>query len=163
MDLAAVLWRFLARHEPCVARAAGVADFQLVTTVPSGSSARDEARRNLRRIVGELCGATRSRYERLLVPTDRGVDERDFDPDRYRAVRSLDGENILLIDDTWTTGRSAQSAAYALKQAGAGVVAFVVIGRHINLDFGDNERLVKQLPAPFDWDDCAIHAAGGGS
>ena len=40
-SLAAILWRFLAEHERCVARAAGTDRFDLVTTVPSGDRARD--------------------------------------------------------------------------------------------------------------------------
>ena len=40
--LAAILWRFLVAHEECVAAAAGVAGFDLVTTVPSSSPQRDE-------------------------------------------------------------------------------------------------------------------------
>ena len=35
-SLAAILWRFLAEHERCVARAAGTKRFELVTVVPSG-------------------------------------------------------------------------------------------------------------------------------
>ena len=35
LQLAAVLWRFLVQHEPCIARALGVAAIPLVTTVPS--------------------------------------------------------------------------------------------------------------------------------
>src|SRR5947209_4480072 len=42
MQLAAVLWRFLVAHEGCVARAAGVESFPLVTTVPSSNRFRDE-------------------------------------------------------------------------------------------------------------------------
>jgi len=156
-DLAAVLWRFLVSHERCVASTAGVSGFQIVTTVPSGSTARDDGRVNLRRIAGEVCGATRDRFERLLVPTDTGTDTRDYDPNRYRAVRQLSGENVLLIDDTWTTGHSAQSAAYALKQARAGAVALVVIGRHVNREWDDTDQLLKKLSGPFDWDDCVVH------
>jgi adenine/guanine phosphoribosyltransferase-like PRPP-binding protein len=37
----------------------------------------------------------------------------------------------LLLDDTWTSGGTAQSAAVALKQAGARSVAVVVLGRHL--------------------------------
>ena len=42
IQLAAVLWRHLERHEPCLARRAGISTFDLVTTVPSGDRARDE-------------------------------------------------------------------------------------------------------------------------
>ena len=47
-----------------------------------------------------------------------------------RARRAPEAE-VLLLDDTWASGASAQSAAVALKQAGAGAVAVVVIGRHV--------------------------------
>ena len=39
---------------------------------------------------------------------------------------------MLLVDDTWVSGASAQSAAAALKAAGARRVALVVIGRHVD-------------------------------
>jgi hypothetical protein len=42
------------------------------------------------------------------------------------------GADVLLIDDTWVSGASAQSAAAALKAAGARRVALVVIGRHVD-------------------------------
>ncbi|GAA1922385.1 hypothetical protein GCM10009716_33650 [Streptomyces sodiiphilus] len=69
----------------------------------------------------------------------------------------LRGENVLLIDDTWTTGHHAQSAAAALKSAGAGSVAIVVLGRHLNRTFGDTEWLVEQARLrSFSWDACAF-------
>jgi hypothetical protein len=55
---------------------------------------------------------------------------RDLDPDRFRAPGQLTGAAVLLLDDTWTSGASVQSAAVALKQAGARSVAAVVLGRH---------------------------------
>ena len=56
---------------------------------------------------------------------------RALDPDRFRAPRPLTGASVLLLDDTWTSGGSAQSAAVALKRAGARSVAAVVLGRHV--------------------------------
>src|ERR1700751_3660025 len=41
--LAAILWRFLEGHEECVAHAARVAAFDLVTTVPSSKPERDRS------------------------------------------------------------------------------------------------------------------------
>ena len=57
---------------------------------------------------------------------------RSLDPGRFRAAQPVTGAEVLLLDDTWASGASAQSAAAALKQAGAGSVAVVVIGRHVN-------------------------------
>ena len=61
-----------------------------------------------------------------------GADDRarDLDPERFAAAR-LDGARVLLLDDTWTTGASVQSAAMALRAAGASGVAAVVLGRHL--------------------------------
>ena len=63
---------------------------------------------------------------------------------------------MLLIDDTWTTGANAQSAAAALKDAGAGTVAAVVIGRHLNRDWHENDLRLRALGESFDWEHCAL-------
>ena len=57
---------------------------------------------------------------------------RALDPGRFCAPRPLDGAAVLLLDDTWTSGGTAQSAAVALKRAGARWVAVVVLGRHLS-------------------------------
>jgi len=157
-DLAAVLWRYLREHEPCLSAAAGVDGFDLVTTVPSSDHARD-ADHPLRRIAGELVAPTRERYERLLRRSTATVAGRDFSPEKYVVRRGLAGESVLLIDDTWTTGASVQSAAAALRGAGAARVAAVVVGRHVRPKFQENERRLRAIPRPFDWSTCAWHPA----
>jgi hypothetical protein len=68
-----------------------------------------------------------------VLLTQPGADPwmRALDPGRFRAARPLPGAAVLLLDDTWTSGGSAQSAAVALKRAGARSVATVVLGRHL--------------------------------
>jgi predicted amidophosphoribosyltransferase len=154
-QIAAVLWRHLAGHEPCVAAEAQVDAFGLVTTVPSGDRARDD-HHPLRDIVGHTVGPTRHRYVHLLERSTVDTAPRTFDPTKFRARRRLDGEPVLLIDDTWTTGASAQSAGAALKQAGAGPVAAVVIGRHLKRDWHENDRRLRSIASPFDWDRCVF-------
>jgi predicted amidophosphoribosyltransferase len=154
IELAAVLWRFLAGHERCLARAAGSDGFEIVTTVPSSDPVRDEAH-PLRWIVGELVASTRSRHERLLTRSRAEAPSREFSPSRYLTARSLLGEDVLLIDDTWTTGASAQSAAAALRAAGCGAVGAVVIGRHVNREWGNNDERLRGLP-DFHWGQCAL-------
>jgi predicted amidophosphoribosyltransferase len=154
LELAAVLWRFLERHEVCLARAAGVEAFELVTTVPSSDPLRDQ-HHPLRWIVGELVAPTRERHERLLVTSGVEVAPREFSPARYLPTRPLASEPVLLIDDTWTTGASAQSAACALLAAGAGAVAAVVLGRHVNREWGQNDERLRALPR-FDWERCSV-------
>ena len=83
-----MLWRFLQHHEVCVAQAAGVETFPLVTTVPSSIRDRDQGH-PLRTIVGELVGPTRERYEALLARTHIDVPPREAHADKYRARRPL--------------------------------------------------------------------------
>ncbi len=154
IELAAVLWKFLDRHEVCLCGASGVERFDVVTTVPSSDPLRDQTH-PLPWIVGELCAATRQRYQRLLQRSRVTLSEREFSAAKYMTSRDLRGEDVLLIDDTWTTGASAQSAASALTAAGSGSVAAVVIGRHINREWGPNDRDLAALPA-FTWDRCAL-------
>ena len=155
VELAAVLWRYLAEHERCLARAARVEHFEVVTTVPSGDRRREE-RHPLRHIVGELVAPTRERYERLLRRTEAEQAPREFDARRFEPVRQLSGEAVLVVDDTWTTGASAQSAAAALREAGAGPVGAVVIGRHLNREWHHNDRRLRGITQPFDWSRCAL-------
>lgn len=155
VELAAVLWRFLALHERCVTAAAGLSAFELVTTVPSGARERDGGH-PLRRIVGELVGPTRQRYVPLLRRSPLAVRPREVHPRKFEPLRRLDGERVLLIDDTWTTGASARSAAAALREAGGGPVAAVVIGRHLNRRWGENDRRLRGLAPAFDWRRCGV-------
>jgi predicted amidophosphoribosyltransferase len=155
--LAAILWRFLQDHEACVANAAGTERFDLVTTVPSSDPIRDE-HHPLRTIVGELVGPTRERHRRLLQRSAAQIRERAFSEAKFEATASLAHQSILLIDDTWTTGASAQSAAAALKAAGAERVAAVVIGRHLNREWHENDRRIRGITRPFEWQACALCA-----
>ncbi len=158
MGLAAVLWRFLALHEDCIAGHCALPGFDVVTTVPSTSGREDHP---LRTMVAHVVGATRDRHRDLLTPSqDAAALGRTASSSRYTSS-ALWGENVLLVDDTWTTGHHAQSAAAALKAAGAGSVAIVVLGRHLNLSFGDTAALVEQARLrSFSWDVCALRPWG---
>jgi hypothetical protein len=178
-DLALILERFLARHEACLACECGIQDcpasaggstrwtpssggvgrFDLVTTVPSSDTNRDE-RHPLRWIVGELVSPTADRHERLLRRSTAPFERRRFDRHRYEPTRALSGERVLLVDDTWTTGASAQNAAAALRDAGASTVAAVVIGRHLNREWHENDARLRTLARPFGWSRCAVCIGG---
>jgi hypothetical protein len=151
--LGAVLERFLDGHERCVAAAAGVEAFTIVTAMPGRA---DRNRGPLRTLV-RGCPSVGGRLFPVLVGGGQAVPHR-FSPARFRARRVLRGEAVLLIDDTWTSGASAQSAAYALRRAGASRVGLVVIGRHVNPGFGD-QRARCEEPSGFRWSTCAEHRA----
>jgi len=98
-----------------------------------------------------------------LVATPDYHQARELDPDRFAAA-PVAGGRILLLDDTWTTGASAQSAAMALRRAGARSVATVVLGRHINPEFESIRTRGPRPPhafyledMPFLLESCAVH------
>ncbi len=157
LGLAAVLARFLAEHEACLTRAAQSTGFRLVTTVPSRELRADESRARLREIVGRRCPGTAGRFTRVLRAAGADGPSHRYTPARYRATVALEGLDVLLVDDTWTTGASAQAAARALKAAGAHRVALVVIGRHVNPAWADHALRIRGLSA-FSWSSCARHA-----
>jgi hypothetical protein len=159
-QLAAILWRHLESHEACLARASALAStsFPLVTTVPSGRADGLDPH-PLQTMVGELVGCTKQRHRPLLACTNHQLPLHEFDPDRFSATCPLDGEPVLLIDDTWTTGAHAQGAAAALKRAGAGPVTALVIGRFLNRDYRDNDRRLNAIQTPFEWARCPWCAA----
>lgn len=53
--------------------------------------------------------------------------------------------HVLVLDDTWTKGGHAQSAALTFRQAGAVKVSILVAARWINLGYGGNEEFIRQL------------------
>jgi hypothetical protein len=62
-----------------------------------------------------------------------------------RVGTPVAGADVLVVDDTWVSGGSAQSAAAALKLAGARRVAIVVLGRHVNPGDARSERFLAEL------------------
>ncbi|MGX2996098.1 ComF family protein [Streptomyces sp. JNUCC 64] len=154
LGLAAVLWRFLALHENCVAERCEIPAFDVVTTVPSTRGRVDHP---LRSMVAETVAVTRERFRDLLVPGPKATSlGRVPSRERYTSQR-LRGEHVLLVDDTWTTGSHAQSAAATLKSAGAGRVAVVVLGRHLNIGYGTTASHVEQaMLRRFSWGICVL-------
>jgi hypothetical protein len=87
-----------------------------------------------------------------------GRQGRDLDPGRFLAQRIPAGASVLLLEDSWVSGASAQSAAVALKLAGARYVAIVALGRHVNpADPGAAPLVTRLAPARYDPLACAVH------
>src|SRR5205807_10212935 len=88
----------------------------------------------------------------------RGDKARAPTPARFRADRAGPGPPVLLLADSWVSGASAQSAAAALKRAGARHVAVVVLGRHVDPADRRSAPLAARLaPSGYDPDRCAVH------
>lgn len=145
--LRAMLTGFLRDHGPCVWRAAAMsARACTVAVVPSGQG-RPGAHPllDLVRPCVDLPATT------LVTDQREAVHRRGVSVGWLRVSGRLAARDVLLIDDTWVSGGSAQSAAAALKRAGAAQVAIVVLGRH--LDPGDPRsagllRALRSAPPP---------------
>ena len=150
-DLRALLLVFLREHGPCVWRAAAMPPPSHVAVVPSGRGR--PGRHPLAALIMPYLALP---WARLALTTPDGPGGHHLDPGRFRAggllhsAVSLRGAAVLLLDDTWTSGGSAQAAAVALRAAGARHVAVLVLGRHL-------DRLPPGLGLPFRLDRCAVH------
>lgn len=149
--LLALLLAFLHDHGGCVWRHAGMPPPTRLAVVPTGCG---------RPGPHPLLEMT-APYLRLPVTPlaiRPGSQGRDLDVDRFRASASAVRASVLLVDDTWVSGASAQAAAVALKLAGASHVAAVVLGRHINPADPLAAPLAAALAAaPYDPSACAVH------
>jgi len=74
-------------------------------------------------------------------------------PDAFSTSPNLEGKRVLLLDDVYTSGARAQSAAFALRRAGAEVTALCVIGRRYNPSYSEqsSEVFSAQSSVPFTW------------
>ena len=130
--LTAMLARFLREQGGQVWRAAGlIAGPGLAAVVPSGQG---------RPGAHPLAGIVASCVDVPIVPLSsapgaaaraRGLAD-GVAAGWLTVGGAVAGADVLLVDDTWVSGASAQSAAAALKAAGARRVALVVIGRHVD-------------------------------
>lgn len=126
-------------HEKCIEKRVG----QVVTsrvTVPStkgrsGIHPFDALARNMNAVDDSL----------ILVPATGATNDRNVDGARFgiHPQRSLQGEHVLVLDDTWTTGARTQSAALTLRNAGADHVSIMVLGRWVSRSFGNNIEYLK--------------------
>lgn len=142
VGLAAVLWKWLALHEKCMARYVGATQFDLVTTVPSTGGRTGTY--PLQDLVSKFVVGSGARYAPLLTLSTPAAAHRGFAAERFNVSASANGRTVLIIDDTWTTGAHAQSAAAALKLAGARAVGVLAIGRWMNLAWKNTLEWLQQ-------------------
>jgi hypothetical protein len=152
-NLRALLLVFLRDHGTCVWQAGGLGFPTQLAVVPTGRGRPGP--HPVRALIGPYLTAPWAG----LAARPGGEEARDLDPDRFTAT-VLPGARVLLIDDTWTTGASAQSAAMALRRAGARSVATIVLGRHVSLAAAERAGL-GPAALPFRPWSCAVHQDHG--
>jgi hypothetical protein len=151
--LRAVLLTFLRDHGPCLWRHAAMPAPARVAVVPSGQGRPGP--HPLLGLLGPLVALTPAA---LTVRTGEPLG-RALNPWRFDAEPSVAGQSVLVVDDLWVSGASAQSAAVALRRAGARHVAVIVLGRHIDPADSRSRRIVARIETSrYDPAACAVHA-----
>lgn len=125
LDLAALLGMFLLRHQRCIGR-----HYDHVVTVPSHD--RDA----FAGVVDMLRGLRTRRIEATG----------ESDAPQYELVTpQVDGKTVLLLDDTFTSGKTIAAAHRALVNGGARIIGPLVIGRHFRSDYSTSVDLWRCL------------------
>jgi hypothetical protein len=133
-DLAQLVSLFLSRHSICLARMAG-GGWDRIDVVPSTRRAT-QPHPFARALTHSPLLA--QRQAGLLRRGDATVDH--LLPDRRAFAAPPARSRVLLLDDVFTTGARAFSAAHALQTAGAEVVAIVPVGRMVHVDDSRTSR-----------------------
>ena len=126
LQLAALLHLFLKNHRKCIG-----GRYDAVVTVPS------RRRDAVMGIVNRL-PKLRDRHV-ALTRTGTGA------PPTYKAPAKLKAKRVLLLDDTFTRGKSITAAHAALTKVESDVLLPVVIGRHFHPEFQTSPQLAACL------------------
>jgi hypothetical protein len=150
-SMLALLLAFLHDHGACVWRQAGMPAPSRLAVVPTGCG-----RPGPHPLLELASPYLRLPLTRLVMRPGR--QGRELDVNRFRPDRTAAGAHVLLIEDSWVSGASAQSAAAALKLAGASRVAIVVLGRHMDpVDPLAGPLAARLAPAGYQESKCAVH------
>jgi hypothetical protein len=156
LDVQAIcmLMYFLALHQECIESVGGAWDF--VTNVPSSSG-----RSGTHPLVKAMAKvpALHAQYRDVLTRGPGNLGHLIASDDGFTVTAPIHGQRVLLVDDTYTSGARAQSAASAIALAGGIVSAVVPVGRVINPQFSPTTKDYWSTCAasPFDWAVCCVH------
>ena len=155
-QVASLLSYFLISNGDCIAEAAGE-EWDVITTVPSSGD-----RPGQHPLVTAINRVSRLR-DKCVPLLRRGtatIDHRTASDNGFESLQDVDGSRILLVDDTFTSGSRAQSAASRLSLDGADVVAIVAIGRVITPGFSDASAAYweQQRRTPFTFETCCLES-----
>ncbi|WP_270718706.1 ComF family protein [Mycolicibacterium sp. BiH015] len=126
-DVVAALLASGLHHEPCVVASVGI-PISAYAVVPSLTS------RPGRHPLTAIASSLRPIDEQLLAATLDSPCDRTIRLDKFTvgSPEAVCARHVAVIDDVWTTGANAQSAALTMRRAGAAAVSVLVVGRWID-------------------------------
>lgn len=95
-----------------------------------------------------------------LIAATEASTPRALSAAHFRADRVGKGSHVLILDDTWTTGGHAQSAALAVRAAGAQQVSILVLARWLKLGWPPTDAFLPSLMKGPDFDPAACPWTG---
>lgn len=102
-------------------------------------------------------------FEVALTTRPGAVKERTLQPANFEIHGTiLPGTHVTVLDDSWVTGGSAQSAAVALRTAGAATVSILTLARVLGPEFGPNSDFMRSgyWQRDFDYTVCPWTGSG---
>ncbi|NLT57181.1 MAG: hypothetical protein GXX79_21990 [Actinomycetales bacterium] len=156
-DLGLMIKAATALHGDCIAREAG-GPWTVVTFVPS--AARPGLSHPVSQFVHYVAGASRPETVVLDLGPSAAIADRQVLPDRFavpdHAHATIVGQHVLILDDTWTSGAKAQSAALAVRAAGADQITILCVARWCRYDLDDHRALLDTCTEPYDPAVCPV-------
>ncbi len=154
--VATLLGSFLQDHGDCIRAEAGTG-WDYLSSVPS--SAGRPGTHPLQAALGQVAWLA-AQHRPILARGPGRLGHTTASARGFSATRPVSGDRILVVDDTFTSGARAQSAAAALHLAGAQVVAIVPVGRVINPAHGPHVASYwrAQSGSPFHAGRCCLPA-----
>ncbi len=153
-------------HAECIANHVG-RRWDSVTFVPS--SHQREGKHPVIGITNSVAQVSDQAYglKKFLIEASTSEEARKLvsgrvpSPARFSVpvefLSSVEGRHVLLVDDTWTSGASIQSAAAALKLAGAASVTGLCVARWLSANWSEHAALMKTLTYQYEPGRCVIH------
>lgn len=149
VNVASIVERFFKENNSRIQ--AGVGGFDVICMVPPTTNP----------LPGPLISALDALPSRhlgsIIQPLRRGpgdLSKRRASVDAFVADESaVEGKSLLLLDDVYTSGSTAQSCAAAIRAAGGAPKAIVVVGRRVNPEYSPLAQSLwdRQSSARFDY------------
>lgn len=137
--LSALVDSALAAHAQCFE--AGFEPVEVVVTVPSGSVGARPQGHPIEDVIRWPGPHRRVELERLAEPPPRTIA-----PETLRIQGDVHGTHVLVMDDNWTSGASAQSVAVSVRNAGARRVSVLPLMRSLSSSWGPTAQFLRARP-----------------
>lgn len=153
--LSRLLYLGIARHQKCVEAVVGKPVSRRLAIPSSAGRVGEHPFVAIARVMNAV-----EATPQLVPRTDTVFGDREVTPARFAlspAGARFDGQHVMILDDTWTSGSRTQSTAVLLRQHGAELISVMTVARWIEPGWANNQAFIRQrLTTDFDPDRCPV-------